>query len=178
MKRVMPFVQAVRERVELKGGPGKQAMSVTMDFDESEVLKNNLDYLRKSFELDTLEIKYTDDPTVTEKNKEEIRPGCPFISFSVKPFVKVMFENPMPRSGLFSQHLTVSDGDTTKNLKEKLAKSVGLKGLFAILLLYSKINLTFYSFSRPSADSGVAFRGSGHGSKKTACVPGSQERQV
>lgn len=127
MKRVMPFVQAIRERVE--AGQGKQAMSVTMDFDESEVLKNNLDYLRKSFELDTLVIKYTDDPTVTEKNKEEIRPGCPFISFSVKPFVKVVFENPTPRSGLFSHHLTVSDGDTTKNLKEKLVKNVGLKGL-------------------------------------------------
>lgn len=78
--------------------------------------------------METLTIKYTDDPTATEKTREEIRPGCPHISFSVKPYVRVSIDNPLPRSGLFSIQLNVSEGDTLKTLFEKAGRAIGLKG--------------------------------------------------
>jgi leucyl-tRNA synthetase len=126
MKKVMPFVAMVRERVEKLG---KIAMAVTVDFDEKEIMETNAEYLRNTLDLETLEIRFTDDPTATEKMKEEVRPGIPYIAYSTKPSIKVVFENPIPRSGHFTQFLHVSDGDTTQKLKEKLMKSLGLKAV-------------------------------------------------
>lgn len=124
MKKVMPFVVKVREGVDAHG---KSAMAVTLDFDEKEILALNQEYLRNTLDLESLEIRFTDDPLATEKMKEEVRPGIPFIVYSTKPSVKITLENPIARSGHFTQHLNVSEGDTTKSLKEKLAKNLGLK---------------------------------------------------
>ncbi|CAO1370357.1 unnamed protein product [Diamesa tonsa] len=132
MKRVMPFAQMVRERVEQKGGPGKEAMAVTLDFDEREILELNLEYLLNTLDLETLEIRYTDHESATEKTREEIRPGAPFITLTTKPFVRLQLENPIARSGMFTQVMNVSDGITTKTLREKVAKNVGLKEVQAL----------------------------------------------
>lgn len=129
MKKVMPFVAMVRERAEVLG---KVAMAVTVDFDEKEILTSNAEYLRNTLDLEAIEIRFTDDPTATDKMKEEVRPGTPFIVYTTKPSVKITIENPIPRSGNFTQFLNVSDGDTTKGLKEKLAKSLGLKEMSAL----------------------------------------------
>lgn len=131
MKKVMPFVAAVRERVEQLG---KVAMAVTVDFDEKEILTVNLEYLKSTLGLDSIEIFFTDDPAADQKTKEEVRPGSPLIMFSTKPAVKVAFENPIPRSGYFTQFINVSEGDTVKDLKEKLAKALTLKEINGIQL--------------------------------------------
>lgn len=120
----MPFVAKVRERIEQLG---KSAMAVTVDFDEAEILKVNHEYLRNTLDLETLETRFTDDPTATDKLKEEVRPGLPFILYSTKPSIKINLENPVPRSGMFTQFLNVSDGDTTKEIREKLAKNLKLE---------------------------------------------------
>lgn len=132
MKKVMPFVQIVRDRVQQIG---KAAMALTVDFDEHEILTTNLEYLKGTLDLEQLEIKFTSDPSATEKLREDTQPGTPCIAYSVKPSVRVTLENPIPRSGLFTQHLNVSDGDSVEILRLKLAKSLGMKVPNAIQLL-------------------------------------------
>lgn len=83
--------------------------------------------IKSCLQLDTLEIKYTDDPSAPEKTREEVRPGSPFISFSVAPFVRVYLENPVPMTGLFSVRTAITSDDTAKSFYEKVASHIGLK---------------------------------------------------
>ncbi|CAG9765535.1 unnamed protein product [Ceutorhynchus assimilis] len=119
MKRVMPFVQATREKVDKLG---LKALSLTLEFDESEILKSNSVYLAKSLDVDDVIIKFTDDPEANEKMKE-CCPGAPFVLFSTKPGVKLEFVNPLPGTGLFSSRILISDGDSWRKVVEKLAKN-------------------------------------------------------
>lgn len=48
MKRVMPFVQVVREKVECMG---LSAFNTTLDFDEYDILDKNKDYLKSTLDV-------------------------------------------------------------------------------------------------------------------------------
>lgn len=48
MKRVMPFVQTTREKLEQLGA---RALALTLEFDEAEVLKNNSIYLANTLDV-------------------------------------------------------------------------------------------------------------------------------
>lgn len=73
-------------------------------------------------------MKYTTESDAPDRNREEVRPGHPFIEFSTKPSVNVVLDNPIQMSGLFRVNLGISDGDTTKLVMEKVAKNIELKG--------------------------------------------------
>lgn len=49
IKKAMPFVQVVRQRVE--NGEGKKALATTLTFNEIEVLQNNLEYLKITLDV-------------------------------------------------------------------------------------------------------------------------------
>lgn len=48
MKRVMPFVQAVREKV---SSSGLSALNLTLDFDEIQILNSNKAYLENTLDV-------------------------------------------------------------------------------------------------------------------------------
>ncbi|XP_017485590.1 PREDICTED: leucine--tRNA ligase, cytoplasmic-like [Rhagoletis zephyria] len=134
MKRVMPFAQMIREKVE--SGKGVDALAINLEFDERQVLLNNLDYLKNTLDVDDLEVKYTDDPSAPEKTREEVRPGSPFIAFMIAPNVTVELVNPVERSGLFQVNTVICEGDTVKQLIEKLAKLINFKADLSTLKIW------------------------------------------
>ncbi|KAJ6628985.1 Leucine--tRNA ligase, cytoplasmic [Pseudolycoriella hygida] len=127
MKRVMPFAIQIRERVEGPNGKGKDAMAITLDFDERAILESNLEYLKGTLNLESLDVKFTSESDAPDRNREEVRPGHPYIEYSTKPAVNVVLDNPIQLSGLFRVNLGISDGDTTKSVLDRVAKIIELK---------------------------------------------------
>ncbi|XP_012279692.1 leucine--tRNA ligase, cytoplasmic isoform X2 [Orussus abietinus] len=117
MKRVMPFVQATREKIE---SIGVTALNLTLDFSEVDVLAGNKDYLCNTLNLEEIEIKYTDE--APEKTKEECCPGTPYMNFSTKPGITVTAANPQISSGFFSMQLKICHGDTVLAVATRIAK--------------------------------------------------------
>ncbi|XP_047126079.1 leucine--tRNA ligase, cytoplasmic isoform X1 [Hydra vulgaris] len=76
MKKLMPFVAYVKDRVQSEGA---SAMDLTVPFDETAVLTENLAYLLKSVELEKIEIKPSSDAEA--KIQEECLPGRPYSVF-------------------------------------------------------------------------------------------------
>ncbi|XP_017772759.1 PREDICTED: leucine--tRNA ligase, cytoplasmic isoform X3 [Nicrophorus vespilloides] len=120
MKRVMPFVQATREKLEQLGS---KALALTLEFNEAEVLKNNSIYLANTLDVDEVIVRYTDEEGASEKMKE-CCPGQPFVIFSAKPGVSLKFINPIAHNGLFSHTLKISDGETFEKIATRLSKEI------------------------------------------------------
>ncbi|KAG5881265.1 hypothetical protein JTB14_003736 [Gonioctena quinquepunctata] len=122
MKRVMPFVQTTREKLEQLG---VKALALTLEFVEAEVLKSNSVYLANTLDVEEVIVKFTDDPGASEKMKE-CCPGMPFILFSTMPGIKLEFLNPVPQNGLLSKNITICDGDSHSRVVQKICKDFKL----------------------------------------------------
>lgn len=55
MKRLMPFVQVVREKIQLAG---LNAFNLTLDFDEFKVLQDNKKYLENTLDVSVLDVNF------------------------------------------------------------------------------------------------------------------------
>merc|ERR1712062_882081 len=73
MKKVMPFVAWTKERV---AAQGLSVLDLTLEFDEKQVLEDNLAYLLNNLQLDGMDVKFFNE--ANEKTQEECRPGGPF----------------------------------------------------------------------------------------------------
>ncbi|KAH0956365.1 hypothetical protein HN011_009416 [Eciton burchellii] len=130
MKKVMPFVQIIKEKVKTIG---INAMNLTLDFNELDVLEKNKEYLKNTLDLDNIDIQYADK--APEKIREECCPGAPYMNLSVKPAVVVSFINPQKYSNLFEVSVRVSAADTVADIVYRIAKQTKqIKDRAAIVL--------------------------------------------
>ncbi|XP_043525859.1 leucine--tRNA ligase, cytoplasmic [Frieseomelitta varia] len=117
MKRVMPFVQVMKEKMQFLG---LSALNLTLDFDEFKVLQDNKKYLENTLDLENIVIKYTDE--APEKTKEECCPGAPYMNFSTKQGLSVCVINPQKYSGLFRINIKITDADTVEDIISRILK--------------------------------------------------------
>ncbi|XP_043263224.1 leucine--tRNA ligase, cytoplasmic [Colletes gigas] len=117
MKRVMPFVQVMKEKMELTG---LSALNLVLDFDEFKILQDNKNYLQNTLDLETIVIKYTDE--ASEKTKQECCPGSPYMNFSSKPGISVCIMNPQKCSSLFRISVKIMDADSVTDIISRILK--------------------------------------------------------
>ncbi|KZC08152.1 Leucine--tRNA ligase, cytoplasmic, partial [Dufourea novaeangliae] len=147
MKRVMPFVQVMREKMELFG---LNALNLTLDFDEFKVLQDNKTYLENTLDLENILIKYTDN--APEKTKEECCPGSPYINFFSKPGLSVRAINPQKCTGLFSMFVKITNGDTAADVISRISKESKLIKNPSSISLYHYSDPLMGSRTKPAAD--------------------------
>lgn len=120
MKRVMPFVQATRDKV---NSTGLNALRLTLDFDEMAVLAMNKAYLENTLDLEDLELQYSTDSEAPENIKEDCCPGAPYITFRPPPpSIKLTLVNSQPQNGHFTQSVDVRPGDTVAKVIGRLVR--------------------------------------------------------
>merc|ERR1711911_169913 len=110
--------QMAKEKVEKHG---IQAIDLTTDLDEVDVINKNIDYITYTLDLEGLNVLFTDDPT-EDKIKEDCVPGSPHITFYYQSGVEIELVNPQPGSGYFSSKIAVLEGDDTLKIARRLAK--------------------------------------------------------
>merc|ERR1711892_1347588 len=122
MKKVMPYVQMVKERYELIG---ERALDLTSPFDEHAILSESIDYiqatLESTFGLQGVQIKYAHDagPGPILDNSY---PGHPTYEFYRVPSVSMEAVNCQTCSGSFSVFLNVQADFTGLSTRQKIAK--------------------------------------------------------
>ncbi len=117
MKKVMPFVQFTKERV---AAVGKEALDLTLDFDEKAVLEENGGYIANSLGLEGIDVLFSSEAG-NEKTQEECRPGAPFVQFRKEPSVDIQMINNQPHTGHFSTSVPVLAGDDVRKVIRRLA---------------------------------------------------------
>ncbi|XP_069996006.1 leucine--tRNA ligase, cytoplasmic [Penaeus vannamei] len=118
MKKAMPFAQAARERMNTLG---EKALKDTVEFNERDILEENIDFLRGTLDLEGLELRWTEECD-NERTKEEVVPGEPYLTFSVAPNVAMSLVNPQPHLGLFNCKVPIYDNDTPASVASRLKR--------------------------------------------------------
>jgi len=117
MKKIMPFVQMIKEMYEKCGA---SALSLTSEFDESAVLKENMEYIMSSLELEGVELKDVTEAAL--KNVEECYPGKPLIVLRTERSIPVKCINPQPSNGLFDMSIQILADDNVAKVASRICK--------------------------------------------------------
>ncbi|XP_076046408.1 leucyl-tRNA synthetase [Oratosquilla oratoria] len=118
MKKAMPFVQAVKDKMKILG---EKALVTTSDFDERSVLSENIDYICSTLDLEGIEFKWTEDCD-NERTRDDVVPLEPHMTFSTAENLPLVLVNPQPHMGLFSCTLPVYNNDTPTALIARLKR--------------------------------------------------------
>ncbi|RUS86732.1 hypothetical protein EGW08_005522 [Elysia chlorotica] len=118
MKKLMPFVQVVKENVEKLG---LKALALTSEIDEMSVLNTYSVYLASTLELENVVVKTAD--SADDKVKEDCCPGKPFITFYTEPSVTMNLVNPQPFQGLLEMAVPIYDGDTCAKIASRMTRT-------------------------------------------------------
>ncbi|KAK6031486.1 leucine--tRNA ligase, partial [Ostertagia ostertagi] len=132
-KKIMPFVQMVKEQYEQKG---MIALASACAFDQAAILLENRDYIENSLELDRFFIKYTDEPDVEPVIAETVVPGAPLMHFlPLKESVMLTARNVHVANALFDIDVPIVDGDSVYVVARKLRRlNKSIKPRFTITL--------------------------------------------
>lgn len=77
-----------------------------------------------NFQLEYIEIKYSDDNEAPENIRNECCPGQPYITFlPPDASLQLLLNNPQPQKPYFQRELPVYDGDTTEKLIKRLKRA-------------------------------------------------------
>jgi len=117
MKRVMPFVAFMQDRVD---SVGVSALDTSLPWDETAVLEKNKDYIVSSLQLEGCDLAWSTD--MGEKG-EDCKPGQPLITFRTEASVKLKLTNNQAYSGLFSVDLPILEGDTPASIQTRLVRT-------------------------------------------------------
>jgi leucyl-tRNA synthetase len=136
MKKLMPFVQAVKENFASRG---RSALDLRSAIDETAILKENLPYLISTLELQDIQVRPSTEGS--EKLQEDCAPGKPFIIFEETRSALVTAVNPQVYSGLFEFALPVLDGDSMEALSARVARHIRKSGQNVQLWRYNSPKL-------------------------------------
>lgn len=73
--------------------------------------------------METVVIKFTDEPDAGDKMKEECCPAQPYITFFNKNGVQKQFVNQQICTPLFTRNLDIYDGDNVEKICKRLLKT-------------------------------------------------------
>ncbi|CAB3401861.1 unnamed protein product [Caenorhabditis bovis] len=120
MKKAMPFVQMVKENYAAKGA---SALVSNSAIDQEAILRENLDYILNSLDLDRVSIRHTDEQGVDANIVETTVPQAPIMQFLPnRESVAVIARNVNVCNGLFDVPLPIVDGDTVAMLVRKMRR--------------------------------------------------------
>jgi len=138
MKKVMPFVQVMKEKV---AETGLHALDLTLDFDEGLILTENLKYLVNTLELEGLDICSSDD--APEKVQEDCCPGKPFVAFHREPSVDLRFINCQPCSGHFTLNVPIYECDDEAAVSSRVLRMTrgNKEGRLVRMLRYADVDM-------------------------------------
>ncbi|CAF4160835.1 unnamed protein product, partial [Adineta steineri] len=152
VKKLMPFVIYSKELVEKSGNI--ESLDQHLSFDEFEILRINQDYLRRTLNLEEINICSADENENNQlmlTNFEDILPGKPLIYFRHEETIPIRFINRQPYSSHFEYSIPVMKGDTIEKLELRLRRHGDhqLKANKSIRLFYFQ-NWEFYTRTLPN----------------------------
>ncbi|XP_014255426.1 leucine--tRNA ligase, cytoplasmic [Cimex lectularius] len=116
-KRVMPFAQMLREKIEKDG---ISVLNTHKFVDEMVILRMNEQYLKTTLGVDELSVHSTSEAGVPEKILNDTSPGCPYITFETGAEINLTLINPQPLSGCIKQNIIIRHDMTYHDLREAL----------------------------------------------------------